>query len=433
MKTPMIRTLTFLITVLSASACIPILQSRYLTSEDIVVLPREDNLRKVRRGRIDPCLQWESYVPDTSHMSHTPMRYLRVNVHWMNTPDTAYDLTGQRAVDFAKGLIRAANYDLAKNRQMWLPNGNSTPVVPTNYRYVLTPDPDIPGDEGIYFHFDPELTYYIHKGKNRNLYRREVFEKYGVQLDSVLNIFIMPHHPDSVASPTYGAFGVGVALGNAIKLAGIYHNAKDRDDYWNFRGGVNHETGHILGLGHSWVTDGCDDTPVHSQECFSKGQGAKCDTMTSNNVMDYAAEQNSWSPCQVGKIQQRLAQENSRGRNFLLPTWCELKDSLEVVIRDSVEWNGAHDLEGRLTIASGGRLIIRCRVSIPPGGVITVEPGGTLVLDGARLHNACGKEWEGIVVQKFGDEVGKVFYTDNPVVENARNPLPPLGAQPETP
>lgn len=421
---------TALLIALLASACLPVLQSRYVTREDISILPKDDGIWRVRRGRTDPCTQWESYVPDTNHLSHTPMRYLRVNVHWMNTPDTAYDLTGRRAVEFTRGLIRAANYDLEKNRQMWLPNGNNTPVVPTNYRYLLTPDPNIPGDEGIYFHYDSEHTYYIHKGKNRNLYRREVFDKYGVQMDSVLNIFIMPHHPDSVASPTYGAYGVGVALGNAIKLSGIYHNAKDRDDYWDYRGGVNHEVGHIFGLSHAWVTDGCDDTPVHKQDCFAKGQAPECDTLASNNFMDYTAVQNAWTPCQIGRLQQRMAQENYRGRKFLLPTWCELKDSLEVVIRDSMEWNGARDLEGHLTIAKGGQLAIRCRVSIPPGGAITVEPGGTLVLDGARLHNACGQEWQGIVVQKFGEETGKVYYTSSPVVENARNGLPPLGPKP---
>ncbi|MCB0597811.1 MAG: hypothetical protein H6557_20900 [Lewinellaceae bacterium] len=419
-----------LLVALAAGACIPVLQSRYLTSDDISVVPKDDDLWRGHRWQNDPCQKWASYLPDTNHLEHTPMRYLRVNVHWMNTPDTAYDLTGQRAIDFAKGLIRAANYDLEKNRKMWLPNGNDTPVFPTNYRYLLTPDPNIPGDEGIYFHFDSELTYYVHKGKNRNLYRREVFDKYGVQMDSVLNIFIMAHHPDSVASPTYKAYGVGVALGNAIKLAGIYHNAKDRGDYWDYRGGVNHEVGHIFGLSHGWVSDGCDDTPVHKQDCFAKGQAPECDTLASNNFMDYTAVQNSWTPCQIGKVLQRMAQENHRGRKFLLPTWCELKDSLEIVIRDSVEWNSARDLEGHLTIAPGGQLVIRCRVSMPPGAAITVEPGGTLVLDGARLHNACDREWQGIIVQKFGTEAGKVYYTVEPTVENARNGLPLLSPQP---
>lgn len=413
-----------LLAALAASACLPVLQSRFVTREDVSVIPKEDPIWQVRRGRKDPCNEWASYLPDTNHLDHTPLRHVRVNVHWMNTPDTAYQLHGRRAIDFTKGLLHAVNYDLIKNRKMWLPNGNDTPVYPTNYRCVLTPDPDIPGDEGIYFHYDPELTYYVHKGKNRNLYRREVFDKYGVQLDSVLNIFIMPHHPDSVASPTYGAYGVGVALGNAIKISGIYTNVKEHGDYWNFRGVFNHEVGHIYGLSHAWVNDGCDDTPLHNKECFSRGQSARCDTMTSNNVMDYAAVQHAWTPCQVGRVQKRMAQERNRARNFLLPTWCELKDSMEIVIRDTVEWNGARDLEGHLTIAPGGQLTIRCRVSMPPDGAITVQPGGALLLDGARLHNDCGKQWQGIIVQKFANETGKVGYTNEPILENARNGWP---------
>lgn len=410
--------MTLLFIALAAGACIPVLQSRYLTPADITVAPKDDPAWQVRRGRKDPCLQWNSYLPDTNHLDHTPMRYLRVNLHWMNTPDTAYQLTGDQAIHFSKGLIRAANYDLAKNRKMWLPNRNDTPVYPTNFQYVLTPDPNIPNDEGIYFHFDADNTYYVHKGKTRNLYRREVFEKYGVQMDSVLNIFIMPHHPDSVASKTYGAHKVGVALGNAIKIAGIYHDTKDRDDYWDFRGVFNHEVGHIFGLSHAWVTDGCDDTPVHSQDCYAKGQSPECDTLASNNVMDYAALQNAWTPCQVGRVQQRMAQENHRARKFLVPGWCEWKDSMEVVIRDTVVWNASRDLEGDLTIAKGGQLTIRCRLSMPPGGVITVHPGGVLILDEARIHNACGLQWEGIEVQKFATDVGRVVYLGQPRFEN---------------
>ena len=91
---------------------------------------------------------------------------------------------------------------------------------------------------------------------------------------------------------------------------------------------------------------------------------------------------------------------------------------MEVVIRDTVVWNASRDLEGDLTIAKGGQLTIRCRLSMPPGGVITVHPGGVLILDEARIHNACGLQWEGIEVQKFATDVGRVVYLGQPRFEN---------------
>ena len=85
-------------------------------------------------------------------------------------------------------------------------------------------------------------------------------------------------------------------------------------------------------------------------------------------------------------------------RRCLVPTWCERREGRDVVIQDSVVWSGARDLEGNLTIADGGSLRISCRLSLPAGAQITVEKGGRLWLDGALLHNACGRAWEGLVM-----------------------------------
>ena len=405
---------------LALSACLPVLQSRYVTEADILRVPPsyEDGSAQRQSG---PCAAWESYQPDSLHLEHTPMRYIRVNIHWMHAADSLMPFSEDFARRYAKNLVYASNYAMNKNRKMYLPYGNDTPVLPTRIQYLLTPRPDAPDDDGIYFHYDEESCYYVHRGKNNNLFRRDMFNKYGVQMDTVLNIFIMPHHPDSIASPSYQNYAVGVALRNAIKLSGIYANHKKYDDYWDFRGIFIHEVGHILGLGHAWVNDGCDDTPVHQQKCFAITQPPPCDTATSNNVMDYVAEQSAWTPCQLGKMHQRLADERSIQRKFLLPSWCEWKDSLSITIQDTVEWLGAKDLEGDLIIERGGQLSIRCRVSMPPGGRILIAPGGTLILeDGARLHQACGEQWDGIVVQKKSNEAGRLILIGKPKLEDMR-------------
>lgn len=420
------RILFFLCLPYIFSACVPLVQSRYLTKADITYLPESYDV-PATNSRRSPCQQWSAYVPDTTHLDHTPMRYVRVNFHWMNTTDTLYTLGEFQAKEYSRGLVRAANYDLIKNRKMQLPHtNNNTPVLPTRYRIVLTPDPLQPRNKGIYFHYDDELAHFVKRGKDRNLHKRDLFKKYAVQGDSVLNVFIIPHHKDSLDSPTYGAHGGGVALGYFIKLFGVHQQYKDRDSYWDMRGSFNHEIGHIYSLMHTWgYNDGCEDTPRHHGKCFHTSDPG-CDTLTSNNVMDYGCLQNAWTPCQIGKIHARMSKEGNRQRNFLQPNWCTLKDSMSITIRDTVHWVGAKDLEGHLTVAAGGMLSIGCRISMPPGGVITVEPGGTLLLEsGAKLHNACGQRWKGIQLYEDDGEVGQVLFTGTPSLLDMENELPP--------
>ncbi|MDV7393738.1 M43 family zinc metalloprotease, partial [Arthrospira platensis SPKY1] len=127
----------------------------------------------------------------------------------------------------------------------------------------------------------------------------------------MLNIFLMPHHPDSVASPTYKPHFGGIALRNAVKVTGWYENGVSE---WSVRYVLNHEIGHILSLMHTWAyNDGCDDTP-HHPKCWNFTDEPPCDSLVSNNVMDYNAYQSAWSPCQIGKIHYTLSQETKNCR-----------------------------------------------------------------------------------------------------------------------
>lgn len=410
-----------LLLVLAITACSPKLSTHFLTAEEIHRIPTEfdansekNRLQLIRRG---PCYQYQSYLPDTNYLDHMPVKYVRVNFHWMQPLDAVVDFPEEKVEEYSRGLLMACNYAMANNKAMWLPHNNDTPILPIRIQYELSPQPNTPDDDGIYFHYDDELYYYVAKGKNRNLYDRKVIDKYGVQLDTVLNFFFMPHHPDSVASKTYLAVGTGVALGNAIKLAGVNYEG----DFWPYRGVFNHEVGHIYGLSHTWAyDDGCEDTPRHQQNCWNRSQPG-CDTTTSNNVMDYNALQLAWTPCQIGKVHQRMADPRANARNLLSPKWCMLDETKTIIIQDTVNWTGARDLEGNLVIAPGGELSISCRVSVPPGGKITVQPGGTLILNEATLHNACGQEWQGIEIQELKDEKGVVRYLKEPTIEDVVN------------
>ncbi|MEL6357939.1 MAG: M43 family zinc metalloprotease [Bacteroidota bacterium] len=321
---------------------------------------------------------------------------------------------------YAKDLIYYANKDLGNNQRNQLtPPNITTPSIPTRYYLKLVKKANT-DEPAVYFHYDDELYSYIFKGRNRNIGDRRIITKYGVDVDNVLNLFVMAPPRDSLTSPTFktGAL-TGVFLGNAIKLAGFYPKTRPA---WEHRGNLNHEVGHALGLHHAWLArDGCEDTRAHSNKCWTRSQSAYCDTMTSNNVMDYNAHQNAWTPCQIGRVHARLSDPDSRQRKWLTPNWCQPWHGREIVIDDQIVWNGGRDLRKTIRIQPGARLRINARTHLARKTRIIVEPGGRLELGSkAYLHNICGQEWDGIVKEQDGEQTGLVLMEPGARIENAK-------------
>ena len=246
------------------------------------------------------------------------------------------------------------------------------------------------------------------RGRDANVYDRYIPRKYALDAEEVLNIFIMPHHPDSLAKSTYEPKGQGVALGKSIKVTGIYER---QHDAWRYRGLLNHELGHVLGLSHTWNShDGCDDTPKNPNCWNIDPNRPGCETTFSNNLMDYNALQIAWTPCQIGRARYRLGYPNSRQRQLLKKTWCQRQPEKDLIIRDTITWDCMKDLEGQLTIATGASLTIQCHIAIPAQTKIIVEPGGELNLDNCTLYNDCNLEWGGIELQSNKTQNGIVNF-----------------------
>lgn len=408
------------------NSCNPAVQKWFLKSEDVQVIENElvdKNKRRPDRpgkGR-DCCKDKLNYIPDTAYLDHTPMRYINMNFHMMNSEDSSQLFDETKGVKFVKDLIRAAEHRIRNNKQMFLPPGNTTPVVPPRYRFRIAKKPGDPTDDGVYFHYDDDLYFMVNKGKNRNNYNRDVYKKYGIQKDTVLNAFIQPLHPDSVKSATYKNHSTGIALGPFIKVAGDFKGGKMRPDLAQKY--FNHEVGHIYGLSHTWsYKDGCDDTPNHPN-CWNDKTSPECDSLASNNFMDYNAYQSAWSPCQIGKMHYNFSNPRFKRRNYLKKTWCRLHNDRHIFIKDSIHWKSMKDLEGHLTIEKGGSLQISCRVSFPKGAKITVMPGGKLILDNCLLHNDCGDKWQGIEIQQVKKDKGVVEFWGEPVIEDVENAI----------
>lgn len=372
-------------------------------------------IRSEKKEKCD-CNDPNNYAPDYRFPQFEDTKYVRVNFHYPNASDSSYNYTGQDAVDYSFGLLKSGNGKLKKNQQMNLPVGNNTPVYDARYEYVLQKDPSTKTGYAVYEDIDDENWYYIKKGKNKNNYSRTIIKKFARNDDTILNIFAMAYPPDSLKRKGFSSGRAGIALGTSLKIAGIQKYGPTGS--WRFASLMNHEIGHIFGLRHSWYkNDGCEDTPPNPN-CWSPKEEGPCAGAISNNVMDYNNTQMAITPCQIGVVKKYMHKETSKVRKLIVKDWCDYNADKSLIIAEDTELNRSIDMKGDIIIEEGKSLRLSCRIHMPKGGKIIVNPGATLILNGCKIHNDCEENWGGIEVLSKGDKVGKIEYLGRVKIEN---------------
>jgi hypothetical protein len=403
-------------------------EERFATSADIF---QDTSSKKISSNS---CSKIASYIPDTLNRYLTPMRTVRINFHVIQDGKGENNFNEVEGRKFLHHMIENANQRLANNAKMHLPKDNATAVIPIPYRYVLTGDKNNPSDDGIYFHKNDTLFAMNKKSKKKdNVYDRRQYDTYGVQKQKVINIFLIEHYPDSIASTTYKASSDGVGTGSWVKLVGSYNlwkhptiTAKGDTMYfgsWNVAGLMNHELGHCFGLSHTWNTDdGCDDTPK-SPGCWNFGP-PPCE-ICSNNVMDYNAFTNALTPCQIGKACMNFLRDKG-ARDYLVPDWCLYTKEKSITISEGsqTQWNGSVDVFGDLIIENNATLTISCIVSMPPGSRIILSPKATLILNGCTITSRCENgQWDGIVIKSTRRSQPNIISKYKTKLEKAVHPI----------
>jgi len=98
-----------------------------------------------------------------------------------------------------------------------------------------------------------------------------------------------------------------------------------------------------------------------------------------------------------------------------------------LMITSDTTWTSPFTTDRSILVKSPAILTIQTTVKFPPEAKIMVEQGGTLIVDGGTLTNACFNMWQGIEVwghsnlsQVPASNQGFVSIQDNSIIENAR-------------
>lgn len=335
------------------------------------------------------CEETINYATSEEYPEHSPIYYIKVNIHYMlkedpsnpsnftETNDGNYPSpsTSMNGYIYAQQLIDNANWHLANNIHMNLPCGNTTPVLDIQYRYVIAGDlnPSLTGADGVYFHRDDDKYWFdindpilYGSDNSADVLLPESPVGYGYNNDTELNVFIQERDVADTSKHV---------TGYASSPPDYYHTDEHKpyvilgNCWYKYKMGVsidpyskifNHEVGHDLDLYHSWGSDYCDDTPTNSNCWGINLSFPPCDDICeiSNNAMDYNADQAAFTPCQIGRAQYWLMHEPVL--NYVLDDYCNIVDADLIVNApgQNIIWENKRLMKGNVVVTTGTTLTI---------------------------------------------------------------------------
>ncbi|MCO6491342.1 MAG: T9SS type A sorting domain-containing protein [Phaeodactylibacter sp.] len=384
------------------------------------------NLPEALSGHCDDPL---NYAVDQENLSHHPQLVVWVNFHYIRRDDgtgnfkepgealfhTELGRTELDGVAAAGHLLGHMNVRMGTFEKYNLSDALHVPESGIRFRFYSEPgNPDDPYG-GIFFH-ESDLFFNLgYNGNDPNVLKNE-FSVYGA---GVLDLFFVEEEtpdPDPGQPPFYigggrAAFG-SVNSGSAV-VAGMYSDhffdtsgySPGERDIVHYKSVTIHEIFHNLGLQHSFTcqnecrfidldTEAECNTP--GDDCSFSGNGgagpgqcANRYVSPTNNIMRHGLTATAITPCQLGIIQHHLL---AKQPGYLEFDFCDISEP-DIVIQSGqdIVWAGTRYLRSNVVVENGARLTIRCLLGMPQGSIITVEPGGTLIMDGGVIVDPCGE------------------------------------------
>jgi hypothetical protein len=348
--------------------------------------------KKSASGTCDNSIEYAPLIP-----SHTPIKYIKVDIHVFQMDDGTGNLQNIPAHTFYIN-------DVIKQANAWMgglekPNIGTTPYIfDCKVRLVLT---------HIYYHAHT-VDWQWGTPDNRRAMADAMYTKYvtndfdnlGLTADdkgSNLHLFL--------EGSTTSNGGEASDFGDKrwIRMGGWYNNYINNAAYGT-AGNLRHEIGHSCGLFHNFQGGGsgyqCDDCPDNDGPTDCPLQGS------SNNFMDYfPSGATALSQCQMGKMHYYLSGKAGNISDCVVKDYCSLATGEDITITSgqNIFWKSSKNLKGNITIQNGGALSIQCSIAFPQAASITVNTNGILTIDGSSLIPTCNSvTWAGINIQNGG-------------------------------